>query len=69
MYWRERRGRKEEGANDMFLQNLSMSQRYFTSYIKSDMMSKLDFVQYRKQILGQFDRLQSQGEFFNYKGL
>jgi len=67
MHWRERRGRKEEGANDMFLQNLSMSQRYFLQYIKSDMFSKFDADTYRKQVLGQFDTIQNQREFVNRK--
>jgi len=69
MHWRERRGRKEEGANDMFLQNLSMSQRYFTSYLKTDLLSKFSMEDYIAQVVSPFHRLQNQSESHNYKGV
>lgn len=69
MHWRERRGRKEEGANNLFMQNLEMSKNYFNSYIKSDMLYKFDPDNYKNTILGRFTNLQDQSEFINHKSL
>lgn len=57
MHWRNRRGRKEENANNMFIENIKLANSEFTEFYASEMFKNFDPDTYRGRILGQFFEL------------
>jgi len=68
-HWQDRAFRKEEGANNMFMERMRMANNSIGEFLKVHVLSNFDPYDYhlKTQAVRQFPQMNQQADFYNYK--
>lgn len=68
-HWQDRFFRKEEGANNIYVERLKMANNYFQTFQKEDLFRKFDPYDYvlKTQAVRQEHQMSNERDYYNYK--